>query len=404
MAIRLTDELIKKHIKKPPASGQAFLWDDLVAGFGVRISPKATAAFVVQWRDSAGRKPRETLKRWPACGSDEARNLARQRLSEAVGASKTGGDVPLRLAMRAWYERESLRKTWRPRYRSKVDAIISTYVEGVDNPRVKLTPTARRAVDEIGKKSTAAVTRSDVLAVADHIKPGTAEQFMAVLSSFFNDAYEREIVTGNPARNRLRVTGGRRIRHRTPSDAEFMKLWRAFEKEGDPAIGAFALLAFTGCRRREITHLQWTEVDLDAATITLPPERRKTGRKDPEPFVINLHPAAVDIIRRQPVLESSPFVFWGRRDKRPFDFHHALVDRLRESIQISDWRLHDLRRYVRSGMGRLGVSQAVAELCLGHRPSGLVKVYDQHSYAAEKRDAWQRWSDCLVMLTQQEQK
>lgn len=301
--------------------------------------------------------------------------------------------------MRAWYERESLRKSWRPRYRSKVDAITSTYVEGVDNPRVKLTPTARRAIDEIGKKSTAAVTRSDVLAVADHIKPGTAEQFMAVLSSFFNDAYEREIVTGNPARNRLRVTGGRRIRHRTPSDAEFLKLWRAFEEEGDPAIGAFALLAFTGCRRSEITHLQWTEVNLEAATITLPAERRKTGKKDPEPFVINLHPAAVEILKRQPVLEGSPFVFWGRRDKRPFDFHHALVDRLRDQVAVKDWRLHDMRRFMRTGMGRLGVSQAVAELCLGHLPAGLVKVYDQHTYAAEKRDAWQRWGDFIAGIT-----
>src|SRR5690606_8028796 len=248
-----------------------------------------------------GRKPRETLKRWPACGTEEARNLARQRLSEALGASKTGGDVPLRHAMRSWYERETLRKSWRPRYRVKVDAIISTYVEGVDNPRVKLTPTARRAIDEIGKKSTAAVTRSDVLAVADHIKPGTAEQFMAVLSSFFNDCYEREIVTGNPARNRLRVTGGRRVRHRTPTDAEFLKLWRAFEKEGDPAFSAFAVLAFTGARRREVTNMVWTEIDLEAATWTLPAERRKTGRKDPEPFAIHLHPTVVEIIKRQPV-------------------------------------------------------------------------------------------------------
>jgi integrase len=78
------------------------------------------------------------------------------------------------------------------------------------------------------------------------------------------------------------------VRSRSLNEAEFLMLWRALEVEGDPALGAFAMLAFTGCRRREITQLRWSEVDLEAATITLPPERRKTGKRDPEPFVINL--------------------------------------------------------------------------------------------------------------------
>lgn len=399
MAIRLTEDVLRKS--KRPAAGQVFLWDDLVAGFGVRFTPTAVA-FIVQWRDSAGKKPRETLKRWPACSVEVARDLARQRLFAVLGARGSGADVQLRLAMRTWYERESLRKGWRPRYRAKVDAIISTYFEAVENPRVNLTPTARRNVDALGRKPLAAVTRSDVLAVADHIKPGTAEQFMAIGSSAFNDFYEREWVSGNPFRNRLRVTGGRRIRHRTPTDTEFLKLWKAFKGEGDPAFAAFAILAFTGARRREVTHMQWSELDLDAATWTLQPERRKTGRKDPEPFVIHLHPTAVEIIKRQPVLEGSPFVFWGRRDKRPFDFHHALVDRLRENTAVKDWRLHDLRRFVRSGMARLGITQTVAELCLGHQSAkaGLVGVYDQHAYVSEKRDAWKRWGDSLWALTQ----
>lgn len=402
MAVRLTESFVKRY--KRPKSGQALEWDDLVAGFGVRFTPTQTS-FVVQYRDGQGRKPRESLKRWPACTVDEARNLARARLAEVLGLAATGGAVPLRLAARSWYERKVARSEWRPRYAAKVDAIISTYIEGVENPRVKLTPTARKAVASLGAKACGSVTRSDVLAVADNIRAGTAEQFMAILSSLFNELYEREAVTGNPARNRLRVMGGRRIRTRTPTDAEFLKLWRGFEKEGDPAFAAFAVLAYTGARRREVTNMQWDELDLEAGTWTLQPERRKTGgsgpRKDPDPFVIMLHPKAIEIIRRQPVLEGSPFVFWGRRDKKPFDFHHFLIDRLRESVAVKDWRLHDLRRFVRSGMGSLGVPQVVAELCLGHRTvkGGLVGVYDQHTYEAEKHDAWMRWGDRVAALT-----
>jgi intergrase/recombinase len=104
------------------------------------------------------------------------------------------------------------------------------------------------------------------------------------------------------------------------------------------------------------------------------------------------------MLRHQPVLAGSPHVFWGRRHQRPFEFHHALMQRLR-ALDIEDWRLDDVRRYVRSGMVRLGVPQMVAELCLGHRAQpGLVAVYDTQTCAREQRAAWQQWGDYLVKL------
>jgi integrase len=223
---------------------------------------------------------------------------------------------------------------------------------------------------------------------------------MAVISTFYNDMLDRGLEVMNPARNRLRVVGGRRVRSRTLTDAEFLKIWRALEEEGDPALACFAVLAFTGCRRREATQMRWSELDLEAATWTLPPERRKTGKSDPEPFVIHLHPHLVAALRRQPALEGSPFVFWGRRDRKPWEFHHALMQRLR-ALGLPEWRRHDVRRYVRSGMARLAVSQMVAELCLGHAAKpGLVAVYDSHSYSSEKASAWKRWGDYLVQLAE----
>jgi integrase len=364
----------------------------------VRLTPTKTS-FVVQWRETSSRKPRESLRpHWPALSVARARELARTRLGEVVAIKDSAGGVALRVAIRRWYERQTEIGSWRPRYRSKVDSIISTYFEGLDNPRVKLTAAAKLAITELSQKPVSSVTRSDVMRVINAIKPGIAEQVMAIGSSFYNTMLEQGVECLNPYRNRLRVTGGRSVRSRALTEAEFLTLWRALEAEGDPALGAFAMLAYTGCRRREITQLHWSEVDLEAATITLPPERRKTGKKDPEPFVINLHPTAVEILRRQPVLEGNAHVFWGRRDKKPFDFHFAVMQRL-HALKIPDWRLHDIRRFVRSGMARLGVTQVVAELCLGHSAkSGLVAVYDQHAYTEEKLAAWLKWGDHLTRL------
>jgi hypothetical protein len=45
---------------------------------------------------------------------------------------------------------------------------------------------------------------------------------------------------------------------------------------------------------------------------------------------------------------------------------------------------------------RLGVRLEVTEAVLNHRSgstAGIVGVYQRHDYAAEKRDALQRWAD-----------
>lgn len=394
---RVTDEAIKRAPR--PEKGQTFLWDDLVSGFGVRLTP-SRAAYVVQWREPDGSKKRETLRaRWPEMPAVKAREAARARLAEVAANGATLGGQPLRLAMRGWYERQSEVSTWRPRYRAKVDSIIKTYIEAEENPLVRLTPTARKAVEDLGRKPVTAVTRSDVLRVVDNVKRGAGEQIMAMISSFYNWSYDRGVEAVNPARFRLRVSGGRRIRQRALTDAELLALWRALEAEGDPALTCFAVLVFTGCRRREATGMRWAELDLEGGTWTLPPERRKTGNRDPRPFAIHLHAALVAMLRRQAILEDSPFVFWGRRDRRPYDFHHSLMQRLGK-LAIPEWRFHDIRRTVRSGMAALGVSQVVAELCLGHvAKPGLVAVYDQHSYGEEMRTAWRQWgehvSQCL---------
>ena len=47
-------------------------------------------------------------------------------------------------------------------------------------------------------------------------------------------------------------------------------------------------------------------------------------------------------------------------------------------------------------MARLGIRLPVIEKCLNHASGsfrGIVGVYQRHDFAAEKRDALQRWAD-----------
>jgi len=61
--------------------------------------------------------------------------------------------------------------------------------------------------------------------------------------------------------------------------------------------------------------------------------------------------------------------------------------------------LHDLRRTVVSGMGRLGVPPHVADKILNHQEgtiSGVAAVYQRHEFLAERKEALDRWGAHVV--------
>jgi integrase len=68
--------------------------------------------------------------------------------------------------------------------------------------------------------------------------------------------------------------------------------------------------------------------------------------------------------------------------------------------EVEPFVIHDFRRCMRSGLGRVGIPTVVAELCLGHRQRGIVGVYDRWSYFDEKRDALLRWQAQLLSIVE----
>jgi integrase len=83
--------------------------------------------------------------------------------------------------------------------------------------------------------------------------------------------------------------------------------------------------------------------------------------------------------------------------RAPLTGHHALKRRL-DALMPPDtlpWVFHDLRRTVASGMARLGINLPVIEKLLNHVSgsfAGIVKVYQRHSFADEKRAAMAAWA------------
>jgi integrase len=170
------------------------------------------------------------------------------------------------------------------------------------------------------------------------------------------------------------------------SDAELVKVWNTCAEDDFGRIAR--LLILTGLRRDEAGSLKWSEIDLDAGTLTISAERSKNRRA----HVLTLPPMALAILKSIPRRDGRDFVFGQRgRGFSRWGWHTtALRERLGE---MPPFTLHDLRRTFRTGLGRLGIPSHVAELAINHTRGGIEAVYDRHRYEREIGAALALWAD-----------
>ena len=73
----------------------------------------------------------------------------------------------------------------------------------------------------------------------------------------------------------------------------------------------------------------------------------------------------------------------------------ADVAKLNRGRGLPEWRIHDLRRTVATGLQRLGVGLQVVETILGHvsgSRAGVIGIYQRHKFDDEKREALEAWA------------
>ena len=63
---------------------------------------------------------------------------------------------------------------------------------------------------------------------------------------------------------------------------------------------------------------------------------------------------------------------------------------------VPPFTIHDLRRTMRTHLGKMGVDRFVAERCLNHKIAGMEGVYDAGDYLPERRVALNKWADFLI--------
>ena len=137
---------------------------------------------------------------------------------------------------------------------------------------------------------------------------------------------------------------------------------------------------------------------------TVPNEKLKTGRHDLSvDFRVPLVGRALAVVRRRMALYQSGFLFRpvnaNARAKhveqkvigvatywvRPESVNERLPADRPKILRIQPWAPHDLRRTVKTTLASLGCPEEVSEAVLGHKPPGIVGVYQRHTYDKERR-------------------
>jgi integrase len=236
------------------------------------------------------------------------------------------------------------------------------------------------------------VTNADIAPHLDRIsrESGTASagRARAHLSSLFMWALRR----GHCHENPVLQTEAPKVeaeRTRALSGDELRTIWLACD---DSDYGRIVrLLILTGCRREEIGGLRWSEINLDEGTITIPVERSKNHRAHTLP----LSGMALDIIRAIPRREGIDHLFGVRGDGFKI-WGYSKKALLAATGAMADWRLHDLRRTVSTGMHELGVEPHYVESILNHvsgHKEGVAGRYNRATYKAQIAQALARWAD-----------
>lgn len=353
-----------------PPKGQCSYWDaSFKAGsFACRVSPGGAKTFVVKHRNR-----RFTIGQFPTLSLAEARIEARKLLAEFTLGKVRPQTVPYSQAVQSFIDDKT---------RSKRQSTADAY-KGLLNRLKFVGPVADITHEE---------TRRKLARIKTH---GAYNHHLVALKVFFNWCIKRQYRTDNPT---LGLSKHKRPKiKRILTDAELTIVWNAtFSIETD--FGEIVrLLMLTGQRRNEIASFRDTYYSDNTQILVLPEEATKNGYSHTLP----VGPLTAGILSKRIRQERrGTFLFQATGSEKPFSAWSKNKKALDKLVPIASWTLHDLRRTLRTGLGKLGVRPDIAERVLNHisSRSEIEDTYDLNLYLPELKDAMERWDRHLANL------
>jgi len=368
-------KLTKKSVDQLPfpANGQTLVWDDTLAGFGLRVS-RTKKTYIVQGRvRGSGTSRRVSLGEHGVITLQEARRKAQKELSAMLDGkdpiAEKKHDAAYSLTLRDIADkyikaRRELKKS------SKADIekhLNKSFEDWSKRPAVEITR------DKVAKRFTELTDRS----------PAQANQAFRILRALLNFArgeYQHDghsIIIENPVSvlsdtkrwNTVRARSGR-----IPTD-KIGVAWNALQKlreapeqsiVGRTLADAISFLLLTGARWSEMANLTWENVNLDDPSWSLPDPKNRN------PVTFPLSRVACEILDARP--KDGTYVFPSRIKTGHIKDARSVMDKISEvgGVRVSP---HDLRRTFRAIAGECVIELYKTKLLMNHKLAGDITIH-----------------------------
>lgn len=408
---RINRDLINELKAEGANDKQRDIYDDQLAGFGVRVMPRGKKAhaepaisFIYRWTTPEGRQARITIGKVSE-GMDAKR--ARQTVLEQIRRTDLRSDTPAVRVLKHERRVADRKTNAMPTVSQYLDGDYRTYWLGrtqSENPETNL-KNIRRDFADLMDIRLDEVTRPMMKTwiekrIAAKRKPAAINRTLGAIGGLFSHAVEHEKIDANPcAKLRQKVDSEEADRlGRELSVEEEQRLRAALDareaaiRDQRTALGrpdarkladlpgdhhayvdyvkpAILLAINTGLRRSELMRMRWSAIDWKTKTVTVEPWTSKTKKRRTVP----LNAEALRVLRA-----------WRRQTRFEFVFANEVGERqeqvrdwvkVRKAAQIEDFRFMDTRHHTATRLINEGAGAYHVQKLLGHRDGRMTQRY-----------------------------
>lgn len=397
----------------PPATGDAWVWDTDLPGFGLRVQASGRKTYVLRYRTNDAKRTQRKLTVCRCCDAppDKARAMARDLMTGVAGGADPAAER--KPASAPTVTIEAMFKARIVSMKAK-DRAMAPEVERV------LLLSANNAADSLGRnRAPADITPADIVKfvstfyAAGH--PGAADKARGYLAAAFawaitsaNDYTVKDGkswgVTMNPAAAVAKDPDAKKVRDRNLDAVELRLVWEACHDGNagfsEPIESCLKLLIGCGQRVQETLRMDGREVDLEAMVWRMPAHKTKGGKRA---HTIPLPRVVLPTLVALKAKHGDGPLFPARTGSKS-----ALISIVSIGQAVRRWldtegntlvafQPRDIRRTWKSRTHDAGIDRFTRDLIQQHAKGSDTgsKHYDRANYDPQMREAMDKWNAWL---------
>ena len=251
-------------------------------------------------------------------------------------------------------------------------------------------------------------------------RPSVATQTLYLCKNIFKLGVKCQLITSNPAENYTAKedAGGNPL----PRDIVLLEdeieimftVFRQYPKKvPEPTYIGITLLLILGVRKMELFSARWQDVSLERRFFQIYADSTKSKKS----LAVPIPDSIIFLFERLKTLSgNSNYLFPARkRSSRGYisddTVNHTIADLFGKVVSkrapsqnvlgeagLPEFAVHDLRRTFRTLLAAYGVPNEVAERCLNHADSRIVRTYNRYEYRKERKEAHELIASIILPL------